>query len=227
MVLDHAKLETVTTTANGRLVSAVLAKPATLPAPGLVLFHAFKGLTDDFKALAVHYAELGYLTIGADLMEGKVSSGNLSALLRMMFLNKTKVESTAVSWVQWLRANDQCTGKVGTLGWCFGGRWSLNTSIATPVDATVIYYGTVDREAEDLAKLKGPVLGHFGTLDRIVNKESVEHFRAVMNALEKPLDLNFYNANHAFANPGTGWYDKGCATQADTRTAAFLKQHLG
>ena len=221
-----ARLETVTTTIGGRTISAVMARPTTLPAPSLVIFHAFKGLTDEFKTLAATYANQGYLTIAADLMEGKTAGGFLSAMLRMMFLNKTRVEETAVAWVKWLRANKDCTGKVGTVGWCFGGRWSLNTSIATPVDATVVYYGGVDRAPEDLSKLKGPVLGHFGNLDRIVKKDSVERFAANMKTIGKPLDLNFYEANHAFANPGGNWFDASCAKQADERTLAFLAKHL-
>lgn len=216
-----------TTTARGRTVSAFIVKPAKLPAPALVLFHAFKGLTDEFKELAVSYADQGYVVIAADLMNGKTSGSMPAALLRMMFLSQSKTEDTAVAWVKYLRAHPDCTGKVGTIGWCFGGRWSLNTSIATPVDATVVYYGTVDRTPEDLAKLKGPVQGHFGTKDRIVKKEAVDAFASNMHKIGKPLDLHFYEANHAFANPGGNWFDASCARDADARTLQFLKLTLG
>jgi carboxymethylenebutenolidase len=220
------RLETIETTAGGRAVRAFVARPASLPAPGVVIYHAFKGLTDEFKALAVAYADQGYLAVAADLMDGKTSNGFLGAMLRMMFLDKTRVEQAAVAWVNWLRSNPSCTGKVGTIGWCFGGRWSLNASIATPVDATVVYYGSVERGEADLAKLKGPVLGHFGRLDRIVKPASVETFAQRMKALGRPLDLHWYEANHAFANPGGAWYDAACAQAADTRTATFLAQSL-
>jgi carboxymethylenebutenolidase len=216
-----------TTTGLGRTVSALIAKPATMPAPALVLFHAFKGLTDEFKELAVKYADQGYVTVAADLMDGKTSDGVVSAMLRMMFLRNEKTQDTAVSWVNYLRTSSECNGKVGTIGWCFGGRWSLNTSIATTVDATVVYYGTVDRPAEDLSKLKGPVQGHFGIQDRIVKKASVDNFAANMKKIGKPLDLHFYDANHAFANPGGKWFNGACATEADTRTLQFLKSNLG
>jgi carboxymethylenebutenolidase len=230
MPLDSAvaaRLQPVTTTtSDGRTVSGVMALPATLPAPGLVLYHAFKGLTDEFKELAVTYADQGYVVIAADLLNGKTYNGTFSALLGMMFLDKTKVERTAVAWVNHLRRAPNCIGKVGTIGWCFGGRWSLNASIATPVDATVVYYGTVDRPIEDLKKLKGPVQGHFGIKDRIVKKSSVDNFAANMKAAGKQLDLHFYDANHAFANPGGNWYDAGCAKDADARTLQFLKLTL-
>src|SRR3546814_14136984 len=78
---------------------------------------------------------------------------------------------TLVGWIGWLKKHEAFAGKIGTIGWCFGGGWSLNASIAAPVDATVIYYGRVDRDAEDLKKLKGPVLGHFATQDKSINKQ--------------------------------------------------------
>lgn len=221
-----SRLENVSTTIAGRTVSAVLAKPARLPAPGLVLYHAFKGLTDEFKELAVHYADQGYLAVAADLMDGKTGGGFVTAMLRMAFLNKARVEETATAWVAWLRANSDCTGRVGTVGWCFGGRWSLNASIATPVDATVVYYGSVDRSEADLSKLKGPVLGHFGKKDRIVKADSVAAFEGRMKTLAKPLELHWYEANHAFANPGNSWYDKAAADAANARTLTFLSYHL-
>lgn len=221
-----SRLEAVSTTAGGRTVHAVLARPTKLPAPGLVLYHAFKGLTDEFKQLAVTYADHGYLTVAADLMDGKTGGGFITAMLRMMFLNKARVEQAATSWISWLRANPDCSGSVGTVGWCFGGRWSLNASIATPVDATVVYYGSVERSEADLAKLKGPVLGHFGRQDRIVKAASVEGFEQRMRTLGKPLELHWYEANHAFANPGNSWYDKPSAETADARTLAFLRTRL-
>lgn len=212
---------------DGRTVRAAMVKPTRLPAPGVVLFHAFKGLTDDFKQLAADYAAQGYLAVAADLMDGKVGGGFMTAMLRMMLLNKSRVERTAIGWIDWLRTNPDCTGKVATVGWCFGGRWSLNASIATAVDATVIYYGGVDRTEADLARLKGPVLGHFGRRDRIVKPDSVTKFAGRMAALNKPLELHWYEANHAFANPGTSWYDQSSATAADSRTLTFLSEKIG
>ena len=87
---------------------------------------------------------------------------------------------------------------IGTVGWCFGGGWSLNASIAAPVDATVIYYGRVTRPEQDLARLRGPVLGHFATQDKWINKKMVGAFEAAMKGAGKSIASHWYQANHAF-----------------------------
>ena len=73
-------------------------------------------------------------------------------------------------------ASGTIAGKVGTVGWCFGGGWSLKASLLAPVDATVIYYGNVALDAAQLRALKGPVLGHFATRDGWINETMVEGF---------------------------------------------------
>lgn len=224
--MTTSRLTSISTTAGGRAVHAVVAHPAKCPAPGLLVLHAFKGLTDEFKDLAVHYADQGYLAVAPDLFDGRVGGSNFMAALRLMFINRRRLEQTTVAWVDWLRATSDCTGKVGTIGWCFGGRWSLNASIATAVDATVIYYGSVDRSSADLARLKGPVQGHFAALDKFIKKSSVDAFDQRMNLLAKPLDLHWYDAQHAFANPGSPWYDAPAAANANARTARFMASHL-
>jgi dienelactone hydrolase len=89
----------------------------------------------------------------------------------------------------WLQKHPKATGKVATIGWCYGGGWSLNASIATPVDATIVYYGRVDQPADRLARLKGPVLGHFATRDQWINRPMVEGFERAMAEAGKPLTI--------------------------------------
>jgi len=135
---------------------------------------------------------------------------------------------TLVSWAGWLKRHEASTGKLGTVGWCFGGGWSLNASIATPVDATVIYYGRVTREAADLKKLKGPVLGHFGTQDKFINREMVSGFEAELaKAGKTDVTIHWYDADHAFANPSSARYDDADAKLSWDRTTTFFKENLG
>ena len=110
--------------------------------------------------------------------------------------------------------------------WCFGGGWSLNASIAAPVDATVIYYGNVARPAADLKKLKGPVMGHFATEDKWINREMVDGFKSTMQVADKPLTTDWYEANHGFANPTGARYDEGDTQLAWSRTLGFFTQYL-
>ncbi len=214
-------------TQAGRTVSGALALPARTPAPAILLFHAFKGLTKEYKALALHYAQQGFVTLAADLYKGKVITGTAPALMRMMLLNRDHALDTAVSWVRWLRSHSHGTGKVATIGWCFGGAWSLNTSIATPVDATIVYYGNVAKSPEQLSSLAGPVLGHFGNKDRLINSKMVSAFSQNMSHADKDCTVHHYDADHAFANITTAAYDKECAALADFRTLSFLRERLG
>ena len=132
---------------------------------------------------------------------------------------------TVKAGVKWLKAHEKATGKVGTIGWCFGGGLSLDASIATPVDATVVYYGRVDAAA--LKGLKGPVLGHFATGDQWINQKMVSAFEAEMDKAGKAYKSHWYEAQHAFANPTSARYDKQDAKLAWQRTMAFFKENLG
>ena len=163
-----AGLETVTiTTEGGREVSAALGVPAALPAPAVMLVHEWWGLNDQIKSVAAALADAGYLALAIDLYDGQVTADAGKARELVGAVNAEAATDTCASWVGWLRGHESGTGKVGTVGWCFGGGWSLNASLAAPVDATVVYYGSVKKGRERLAALAGPVLGHFATQGQV------------------------------------------------------------
>lgn len=215
------------TTIGGRPVRAALASPATKPAPSLLLIHEWWGLNDQIKAVAAECANQGYAALAVDLYQGRAASNPDDAKQLMQSLEPAAATDTLVSWVDWLRARPEASGAVGTIGWCLGGGWSLNTSIATPVEATVIYYGRVEQPAERLARLKGPVLGHFATRDATINRPMVEGFEREMKQAGKSLTVYWYDADHAFANPTGARYDEADAALAWERTLAFLHANLG
>ena len=221
-------LETITITAGSRRVSGTLAMPAKTPAPAVLLIHEWWGLNDQIRAVAAEFAKQGYLALALDMYDGKLAApGNRAAARRYMkSVKPDEGTETVRAWVKWLKAHKKATGKVGTIGWCFGGGISLDTSIAEPVDATVIYYGRVNRDAEDLKSLKGPVLGHFATEDKWINQEMVSGFEAEMNKAGKVYTNHWYEAQHAFANPTSARYDKGDAKLAWGRTLKFFKETL-
>jgi len=214
-------------TPDGRNVKAALAVPAATPAPTVLLVHEWWGLNDEIKTMAAEFAKEGFLALAVDLYDGKVAAAPTDAEAYMKGVDPAQAEETLAAWIGWLRADSRGNGKVGTVGWCFGGGWSLNASITTPVDATVIYYGRVDRPADDLKKLNGPVLGQFADEDQWINKEMVNGFAANMKAAGKPAEIYSYSANHAFANPTGDNYDKEDAQLAWTRTLDFFRKNLG
>jgi carboxymethylenebutenolidase len=225
--LAAESLETVrVTTPGGREVAAALAVPATTPAPAVLLIHEWWGLNDQIKTMAAEFAREGFLALAVDLYDGQVATDPGTAESLMKAVDPAKTIETLGVWVGWLKADGRSSGKVGTIGWCFGGGWSLNTAIATPVDATVIYYGRVDRSPDDLKGLEGPVLGQFAEEDKFIDKPMVEAFEANMHRAGKPLELHWYSADHAFANPTGQNYDKEDAQTAWGRTLEFLRKNL-
>ncbi len=218
--------EVTLTTKGGRDVAAALAVPETTPAPTVLLIHEWWGLNDQIKAVAADLAGQGYLALAVDLYDGRSTKAREEAQALMQAVDPEAATDTLVSWLGWLKAHEKATGKVAVMGWCFGGGWALNASIAEPVDATVVYYGRVDKPADQLARLKGPVLGHFATRDEFINKPMVDGFEKAMAEAGKPLTVYWYEADHAFANPTGARYDEADAALAWSRTQAFLSETL-
>jgi len=215
------------TTKGGQKVSGALALPAKEPAAAVLLMHEWWGLNDQIKSMAVELAKEGYVALAADLFGGAVAKSQEEAQALMQSVDTAKATDTLVSWVDWLRANPAVNGKVATIGWCFGGGWSINTALATPVEATVIYYGKLPQTAAEVKSLSGPVLGHFGEQDQFINHAMVGGFEKAMKEAGKKLTVYWYNANHACANPTGPNYHKEDAQTAGTRTLDFLKKTIG
>ncbi|MGB0733360.1 MAG: dienelactone hydrolase family protein [Pontibacterium sp.] len=219
---------TVDMASNEKITGHIALPKGDGPHPTLILIHEWWGLNDYIKSVADHFAEQGYIAFAVDLYQGQVATTREDANKYRKAMDPMWATEALVSVAKWLKSHSLSNGKVGTLGWCFGGGWSLNASLTTDVDATVIYYGNVKKSAEQLASLNSPVLGHFGTLDKNINQEMVNSFVVAANEAGKAdlLDLHWYDANHAFANPTGSRYDSEDAALALERTLAFLKQHL-
>ena len=212
---------------SGRSVKAALARPAAAKAPGLLLIHEWWGLNDEMRGVASRMAEAGYLALSVDLFEGEVAGDPARARELMTGLDAAKATETMKGWAGWMRSEAGCSGKVGALGFCMGGGWALNTALATPLEAAVIFYGNCRKSAGELAPLKGPVQGHFGRLDQGIPVEMAEGFREALKSAGKPGEIHIYEANHAFARIGGPNFHQASADLAWKRTFEFLKKNLG
>ncbi|MEH6626753.1 MAG: dienelactone hydrolase family protein [Motiliproteus sp.] len=214
---------------GGGKAEGYLALPSNVngEAPTVLLIHEWWGLNDQIKAVANEFAEQGFIALAIDLYQGQVASSREQANNYRKAMSEEWATAALVGAIDWLRNYQGSNGKVGTIGWCFGGGWSLNAALAAPVDAAVIYYGDVRKSAAELQSLSGPVLGHFGTLDKRINAEMVGGFqREMAKAGKDDLEINWYTADHAFANPSGARYDDDDAQLAWSRTLAFFYQHL-
>ncbi|MBT4426900.1 MAG: dienelactone hydrolase family protein [Rhodospirillaceae bacterium] len=220
-------LENVSLTTDGGLnVAAALAVPAQTPAPAILLVHEWWGLNDQIKTMAADLAKQGYLALAVDLYNGHVTDKPDEARKLVGGVDGAAATDTVGSWLRWLKGHQLASGKSATIGWCFGGGWSLNAALAEPVDATIVYYGSVKKSAGDLQALNGPVLGHFAERDRWINHAMVSGFEAEMAKAGRAYTSHWYEADHAFANPTSARYDEGDAALAWQRSLDFLRQHL-
>ncbi len=216
----------------GQPVSGYLVRPAVArgPLPGLIVIHEWWGLNDNVRDEAARLAAEGYVVLAVDLYGGTQATEPREAMKQSQRLtaNPAPAENNLHDAYAYL---DKIEGspRIGTIGWCLGGRWSLRTALILPdkVDATVIYYGTVKVDEADLGRLQMPILGLFGSKDRVVPVATVTAFEASMKRQGKDLDVHIYEgADHAFANPSGTAYEPEAAEDAWRLTTAFLREHL-
>jgi carboxymethylenebutenolidase len=128
-----ASLQTVTAkTPSGRSVSAALAMPEQTPAAAVILVHEWWGLNDQIKSVATEIAKQGWLGLAIDLYGGKVGGKPEEAETLMKGVVPAEAAETMSTWVDWLRQNPDCNGKVASIGWCFGGGMALQAAMDRP-----------------------------------------------------------------------------------------------
>ncbi len=219
-------------TIDGAPVTGYLARPAAAsgPLPGILVIQEWWGLNDNIRAMTRRLAAEGYAALAVDLYEGHLAADAAEAR-RLVQAVSAQPERLRDNLRQAYRYLSERAGapKVGTIGWCFGGGWSLQTALLLPdqIDATVIYYGQLVSDRERLATLQMPILGIFGALDQGIPPDVVRAFEALMKELGKDISIHIYDgADHAFANPSGGRYKDAAATDAWAKTAAFFAEHL-
>ena len=217
---------------GGVPVSGYLVRPkaASGRLPGLIVIHEWWGLNDNVRDEAKRLAAEGYVVLAVDLYAGKLATAPPEAmkLSQTLSANPGPAEDNLRAAYDYLEKVEK-SPRIGTLGWCLGGRWSLRTALILPdkVDATVIYYGTLKADEAELARLHMPILGLFGSKDRVVPASTVATFQATMQRLGKEVDIHVYEgAEHAFANPSGTAYEPKAAEDAWRLTIAFLREHL-
>lgn len=231
--LPSAAVDTETVeyaTVDGETATGYLAQPAgaTGPLPGILVIHEWWGLNDNIRSMAEQLAAEGYRALAVDLYGGQTGStpDEAMALMSASMEKRDALTENLKQAFAYLEGDGQ---RVGTIGWCFGGGWSLGTALALPndVDATVIYYGRLVTDEAELEPLQMPILGFFGELDGGIPVDSVRAFEDALTSLEKNAEIHVYDgADHAFANPSGQNYQQAPAQDAWERTLSFFERHL-
>lgn len=213
-----------------QLHKGYLSQPENIKAKsGLIVIHEWWGLNEDIHLMADQLAGLGYHSLAVDLYDGKSAEGVREAFQLMTGLSKNEDAALAnLKEAYDYLTNELGAEKVGIIGWCLGGKWSLRGSLMLPneIDATVIYYGSLIDDREQLATLEMPIIGFVGTKDRPYINQFIQ-FDKDLKALNKDYSVHFYEgAGHAFANASGTAYEPVAAEDSWKKTVNFLAAHL-
>jgi carboxymethylenebutenolidase len=215
----------------GKAVQGALARPAnaTKGGPAVILVHEWWGLNDNIRDVARQLASHGYTALAVDLYGGQAATtpDQAKTLMSAVLQDPASAGENLKQAYRYLVGEG--AGKVGVIGWCFGGGWSLQTALLLPadIDATVIYYGRLETDPAKLAPIQGPILGLFGENDTGIPVATVRQFESALKGLHKDVTIRIFpGAGHAFANPSGTAYVKAAADEAWTMTLAFLDEHL-
>lgn len=203
---------------------------AAEPLPGIVMIHEWWGLNDNVRDVARRLAGEGYVVLAVDLYGGQVAVEPLRAEQLMGTVMSAREETRAnLRQAYEYLERYALAPAIGSVGWCLGGAWSLQTALMLPrdLDAVVMYYGDVKVDSRQLADLQMPILGLFAEFDPTIPVADVEVFRETLIAAGRSADIVIYpGTDHAFANPSGDAYDAAAAEDAWARTVEFLRDNL-
>ena len=192
----------------------------------LFVIQEWWGLNDYIKKEAEnYYTDLDNVNVLAiDMYDGKVATTRDSATVYMRSATATRLENIVKAAMSYAGTD----AKIYTVGWCFGGGWSLQSTILAGKQAAgcVMYYGRPENNVERLKTINCDVIGFFGTLDKGITMETVDAFEKNMKDAGKNISIYKYEAGHGFANPSNPVYNKEAKEDAHTKAIAFLKSKM-
>lgn len=195
----------------------------------VLVVHENRGLNPYIKDVARRLAKAGYVAFAPDILHtlGGYPGNDDEGRAMQRTLDKVKVENDFINAAKFLKNHELGTGKVGVVGFCFGGYVSnmLAARIPDVIDAAVPYYGT-PAKAEYIANIKAPLLLQFAELDKRVNATWPD-YEAALKEMKADYTAHVYpGANHGFHNDSTARYVEEAAELSWQRTLDFFGKHL-
>jgi carboxymethylenebutenolidase len=227
---SRIKAETVTFTAGSTQLSGYLAVPADgAKHPAVVVVHENRGLNPHTQDTARRLAVDGFTALAVDFLSpvGGTPTDEDKAREMIGTLQAPDVTTWAQGAVAYLRNHPNSNGKVGAVGFCWGGGVIGRLAVAEPtLDAGVVYYGS-QPPAADVAKIEAPLLLNYAGTDERINA-GIPAFEEALKASGKTYTLYMYDgAQHAFNNDtNAARYNKEASDLAWGRTVGFFKEHL-
>lgn len=217
--------------ANGQTMSGYLVHPAgaTGPLPAVEVIHENRGLNPHIQDIARRLAVEGFLALAADFLtpDGGTPQDEDKAREMIGALDQKQTVANSAATVAFLKGHEMSNGKVGAIGFCWGGGLVNRTAAAAGADLTagVAYYGQTLKD--EAGSIKAKMLLHYAGLDERINA-GIADYEAALKAAGVDYQVFVYDGvNHAFNNDTSeARYNKEAADLAWSRTVAFLKEAL-
>lgn len=215
---------------GGGTIKGLLSTPegATGKVPGIVVVHENRGLNPYIEDVGRRCAVAGFVSLAPDALSplGGYPGNDDEGRTMQRKRDRNEMLEDFIAAYEHLKNHPDCTGKVGVVGFCFGGWISNMMAVRLPeLGAAVPYYGR-QPSAEDAAKIKAPLLLQFGGLDKRVNEGWPAYEEALKANGVKYQAYTYEGANHGFHNNTTPRYDEEAANLSWERTINFFKEHL-
>jgi carboxymethylenebutenolidase len=229
---DDARLaiETTAYPAPGARIAGTLARlKDKRKRPAVIVIHENRGLNPHIQDIARRLALEGFLALAVDMLSplGGTPSDEDKGRTMIGTLDREETARRIAAAVPFLQGHAGSNGRVGAIGFCWGGGMVNRVAVLSPdLAAGVAYYGA-QPPAADVKSIHAALLLHYAGLDARINA-GIPAYEAALKAAGKDFTVHVYpNVNHAFNNDTGSRYDKAAAELAWGRTVAFLKRHLG
>jgi carboxymethylenebutenolidase len=222
--------------ADGGTFSGYLAMPESGSGPGLILLQEIFGVNQHIRDLADLYADEGYVVLAPDLfwrMKPRVELGYSEDDFKTAFsyyqrfdIDQAILDSGDA--LRALRGSAGCTGKVGAIGFCLGGKLAYLAAARLPVDAAVGYYGVaIEKHLAEAKSITCPIALHFASEDKFVPDATRTAIKQALAGNDHTEIYVYLGADHAFNNPRRDTYHRPSASLAHSRTISFVRRAIG
>lgn len=224
------------TAADGGTFSAYLATPPRGTGPGILVAQEIFGVNKVMRDICDGFAAQGYLALCPDLFWRQEAGVDITdrteaewakAFQLYQGFNETKGVNDLIAALAFLRGYPGCSGRVGCVGYCLGGKLAYLMATRSDADCCISYYGVgIEKALDEASAITRPLLMHIAEEDQFMPPEAREEIKITMSRRPSVVIYTYPKVDHAFARIGGEHYNEEAAALANSRTAVFFKTHL-
>lgn len=229
--------ENITVTTGDGQFDAFVSYPQAERAPAVVVLHEVFGVNDDIRATCDALAGQGFIAVAPELFWRQERGVDLSVtseadwkkgIALYMAYDRDAGVRDVVATMAAAASLPRASGKVGVMGYCLGGLMTFLTAARHPVDAAVAFHGgDTDKYLDEADAIRAPFLMHLADEDEFISQDAQDAIKKALDGKPNVTIHSYAGCNHAFSRHGGAHYNADAARNANDRTWAFLKKHLG